>query len=414
VKRSANTSNTRETYLRFNLDAAGTIESAVLRLHGGLLSSGAAVSVQLYAVSSTIWTESGITYTNKPTAGASAIGSASVDAVAQRWYEFDVTSYVMQQKAAGTSSVSFALKAGNVTDPQAALDSDEATAAADRPQLVVSHVPEQSLIVSTANLSVPEGSNKSFTVRLARKPSGNVSVSVLRQSGDADLSATPGTLTFTTTDWDQPKTITVSAAEDSDTVGGSAVFAVSSAGLPTQQVTATEVDNDTPAGPLSLRAVADTYVRDGTYAASNFGTATALEIKKNSSSGYTRETWLRFDLSSVASASSAKLRLYGKLSEAMTGGVTVTVSSSTNTTWSETALTWNTRPAVGTTTLASAVVSGTSSKWYEFDLANFVKSELAAGRKVLTLVLRSTTAANPTATFASDEAASNRPELLVT
>jgi hypothetical protein len=53
-------------------------------------------------------------------------------------------------------------------------------------------------------------------------------------------------LSFTTTNWATPQTVTLAAAEDADSANGSAVFTVSSSGLSSVNVTATEADNDSP------------------------------------------------------------------------------------------------------------------------------------------------------------------------
>lgn len=60
---------------------------------------------------------------------------------------------------------------------------------------------------------------------------------------------------------------------------------------------------------LSALPAADAYVRDGTYASTNYGTVNSLVIK-NSSSGYTRTSYLQFDISAFSSpVAEAKLRL---------------------------------------------------------------------------------------------------------
>ncbi len=102
------------------------------------------------------------------------------------------------------------------------------------------------LVVSTTALTINEGGTASFTVKLSAQPGASVSVTTSRSSGDADLSVTGGsTLTFTTANWSTPQSVTLSAAEDTDVVNGTATFAVSSTGLTTMNVVATEADNDT-------------------------------------------------------------------------------------------------------------------------------------------------------------------------
>jgi hypothetical protein len=123
-----------------------------------------------------------------------------------------------------------------------------------------------------------------------------------------------------------------------------------------------------------------TYTVDGTSATANFGTAAELVVKKASTAGSNRESYLRFDLSSVPSVGAAKLRLFGRLGDTSTPGVVTTVYSADNTAWSESGLTWNTKPAAGTAARGSVTVSGTTGKWYELDLTTFLAAEKAAGR----------------------------------
>ena len=88
------------------------------------------------------------------------------------------------------------------------------------------------LTLSPASVTVAEGSTKSYTVKLATLPSGNVTVAVARKSGqDEDLSVTAGaSLTFSTSTWSTAQTVTLSAAQDLDAVDGSAAFTHTSSG----------------------------------------------------------------------------------------------------------------------------------------------------------------------------------------
>lgn len=91
-----------------------------------------------------------------------------------------------------------------------------------------------------------------------------------------------------------------------------------------------------------------------------------------------------------------------------------TVHSAANTTWSESTLTRDNKPASDGKELAAATVAGTAGQWYELDVTAFLKAELAAGRTVVTLVLRSPSTTAAYASFNSDDAAANLPELAVT
>ena len=73
------------------------------------------------------------------------------------------------------------------------------------------------LVVSPITLNITEGDAASFTVNLARQPSDTVTVYVLLYDHHlATLS--DDTLTFTTSTWAAPQTVTVTTKEDADTV----------------------------------------------------------------------------------------------------------------------------------------------------------------------------------------------------
>ncbi|WP_285775830.1 glycoside hydrolase family 6 protein [Microtetraspora sp. NBRC 13810] len=104
----------------------------------------------------------------------------------------------------------------------------------------------QALVVSPTSLSVPEGSTATFGVRLAIQPAGNVTVSSAAASGgDANLTVTGGaSLTFTSANWNTAQNVTVSAAQDADSANGTRTINVSSSGLTSVAVAATEADDD--------------------------------------------------------------------------------------------------------------------------------------------------------------------------
>jgi hypothetical protein len=165
---------------------------------------------------------------------------------------------------------------------------------------------------------------------------------------------------------------------------------------------------------VTLRAAADAHVRDGASSGTNFGTATELSVKRATTAGSTRETYLRFDLSTApATIASAKLRLFGRLGDTSSASLATQVFGASNTTWTETGLTWDNKPATGASALGSITVSGATAAWYELDLTAFLQAEKSAGRNLVTLVLRNPTASSAQSLFASDEAASGRPELVV-
>jgi uncharacterized protein (DUF1800 family) len=103
------------------------------------------------------------------------------------------------------------------------------------------------IVTSVTTLSVNEGSNAQFGVRLASAPASNVTVNVARLSGDTDLTVSGGaTLTFTPANFGTFQNVTISAAEDADQTNGTAVFRASGTGLINADVTVSEIDNDVP------------------------------------------------------------------------------------------------------------------------------------------------------------------------
>ncbi|MCY3968834.1 MAG: hypothetical protein OXG74_02790, partial [Acidobacteria bacterium] len=74
---------------------------------------------------------------------------------------------------------------------------------------------ERGLIVSPSKLTIDEGNTGSFTVALATRPTGAVTVRV--SSGDTGVATvSPSSLTFRTTSYSTPQTVTVTVGRDAD------------------------------------------------------------------------------------------------------------------------------------------------------------------------------------------------------
>ena len=129
---------------------------------------------------------------------------------------------------------------------------------------------EPEVTVSRDTLSLVEGSSGSYTVRLAFQPSTRVTVDV---TGGGDVTVTPTSLTFSTTNWATARTVTVRAAEDNDTVDDSqtVTHAVDSgsapeyAGLSIDSVAVTVTDNDAPGVSVSRSTLRVNEGGSGTY-----------------------------------------------------------------------------------------------------------------------------------------------------
>ena len=113
MKKSANAGNTRETYLRFNVSDFANIAGATLRLFGKSSTSTQNVPLSVYGVSNATWSETGVTWNNKPAAGDRLAPRRSPERPARGTSSTSAT-YVQQQRAAGATAVTFVLKATSV------------------------------------------------------------------------------------------------------------------------------------------------------------------------------------------------------------------------------------------------------------------------------------------------------------
>ena len=96
------------------------------------------------------------------------------------------------------------------------------------------------------------------------------------------------------------------------------------------------------------------------------------------------------------------------------GATTPVVVKAVTTDWSETGITWNTKPAPGVVVATGAVV-GDVATWYEFDVAAHVAAERAAGRTVVGFVVQASQSSSALVSVASGESTNtaDRPHLVI-
>jgi hypothetical protein len=160
---------------------------------------------------------------------------------------------------------------------------------------------------------------------------------------------------------------------------------------------------------VDLAPTGDTYVRDGSYAGSNFGSATEMQVRTASVTGNSRRGFISFDVSSDASLASAKLRLYVAQS-GMSENLVLEVHAVANTAWNENTLHWNNQPAMDQV-LGSVVTSGTGYVLYEFDVTDYVRDALIAHNATVSFGLYNPSSASPYLKVATSNAATNKPVL---
>ncbi len=134
----------------------------------------------------------------------------------------------------------------------------------------------------------------------------------------------------------------------------------------------------------SLSPVADAYVRDGGgNANANFGTSPQLVAKHDAAlnSGFSRISFLKFDVAGLADALSARLRLVPF--QVDSPPTTLSYERIALDAWTETGLTWNNRPT-DAGTLVTSVGGHAVGQPIEVNITGAVRTE-AAGDDILSL-----------------------------
>ena len=144
-----------------------------------------------------------------------------------------------------TLSASGGITAPNVTKAVTVTDNDG------------SSTPSGTIVLSdTTTLNIDEGGSGSFEVSLSAAPNANVRVSLTKTNSDITLS--PSSLTFDTSNYGTGQRVTVNAAEDADTTNDSDTITLTASGgitAPQVRKSVSVTDNDgssTPSGTIVL------------------------------------------------------------------------------------------------------------------------------------------------------------------
>ncbi len=165
--------------------------------------------------------------------------------------------------------------------------------------------------------------------------------------------------------------------------------------------------------PAAIPAIADAYVRNGsTYAATNYGAATSLVIKKDAV-GYTRETFFKFDVSGLpAGAEYVKLRLYVNYANTGAAGVPWIAQFISNDSWTETGVNWNNMPIV--TSNIDTVPGMAAGNYVEWDVTATALAQQSGDGILSIKVVSNGTGSTTDVSFSSKETsnAALRPALV--
>jgi len=365
-----------ESYLRFAVSGlSGPVQRATLTLHA---TNGTVDGPAVYPTG-TGWSEGGLTWNSRPVRtgppsddkGAISTGTTS---------QWDVTPLV-----SGNGDVAFVLaQVGNDGG-----DFNSREAASQRPELVVESTPgAPDTLPPTAPTGLSAVAASASRVDLTwAAATDDVGVSGYEILRDGAVLARTGAVTTYSDTTVAPSTAYVYQVRALDAAGNPSP--------PSETANAT-----TPAGPVTLvfAAVADARVLEG-KPDTNYG---GSSLRTDAGGGPDVESYLRFAVSGVTGpVQRATLRL-----RSTSGTVDGPAVYPTSIGWSESALTWTNRPA--RTGAASddrgAIATGT---WAEWDV-----TPLVTGNGDIGFVLAQL--GSDGVDFGSREAASMRPELIVT
>jgi len=356
----------QHSYLLFDLSSlSGSVQSARLRLY--CTDSGASGG-SLHAVA-TGWTESGLTWNNRPSLPAASLGSLGAVSTST-WYEVDVTAAVQ-----GPGPVALAIAGGT---SNTVLYSSRQGA----------HPPE---LVVTTGTPVPPSAEFSGTPQTGAAPLQvsftDLSLGATAWSwdfGDGSLSSER----HPTHLYVQPGLYTVR------------LVASNAAGSDTR-VRTDFVHVTSPSPVRTLLPGADARVNQANPS-SNAGADALLRVRESSGASY--HTYLRFDLRGLGPATSARLRLFANDGSKVAGIVHATSNS-----WTEAGVTWANQPGpIGAAIASTGAVANDA--WAEFDVKAALDGPgLVDGVLNLVVVSSSTNSA-----YYSSREGAHPPELVLT
>lgn len=158
----------------------------------------------------------------------------------------------------------------------------------------------------------------------------------------------------------------------------------------------------------------DAYVRDGTYAATNYGTAATIDVKGDPDAGYNRKGFVSFDLTgrSGSSVASALLKVYCNAASASTPVEIYGLTGSDA--WIESgtgSITWNNQPS-STGAVLVGTINVSAAGWYTIDATSYVNSRISGDQK-MTFKMQVENNNGVSISFNSKENTSNKPVLTV-
>ena len=153
------------------------------------------------------------------TAVTVAVGASGDDAVEGMDYAVvaDLTLTIDAGDTSGSASFTLTPVDDAIDEPDEALTvSSSATGlTAGSATLTIMDNDTRGVVLSETSLTIDEGESATYDVVLRSQPTAEVTIAA-SVSGGTGVTASPASLTFTASNWDQSRTVTVSAANDAD------------------------------------------------------------------------------------------------------------------------------------------------------------------------------------------------------
>jgi len=373
------TTNERLALMKFDLSslAGKTVTSAVLSAESIVNDTTAlpeVVRVDAHAATGA-WSETAVTWNNKPAMGATVGSLISTRTLGQG--QADLTDYVKSSVANGAAMVSLGLTQDDVG--LQGLLVNISSRESGKPAYI-------DVTLAPATGQVPAGVLKSVTITGVPEPMpvGTQAKPTISVTDSLGRALAGSALTFTSS---APGKLTVSSSGvlQAIAVGTSTVTVTAklSGVIATSSVTVTVAD------PVRVRifATEDSYV-DGGSVSTNYGSSWVLRSKPLGKTTNERLGLMKFDLSSLAgkTVTSAVLSAESIVNDttALPEVVRVDAHAATGA-WSETAVTWNNKPAMGAT-VGSFISTRTLGRG-QADLTDYIKSFVTNGAGAMSLGL---------------------------
>lgn len=446
----------RESYLKFDLSSvSGPASSAVLKLTPASIESGGpSANVLVLKCADDSWTETGITWNNKPTPdplfieqlyGSSELSVGTATSI-------DVTEYI-NEELAGDGTVSFALVDSYMRNKLVQFASREHGTTSYRPQLVIDG---QTINASADSFVRMSQATTNFgtqnTLMVAEAYGSNDTASTYGTGNEVDIMESLGRWgpdrTQHAVHWDgygsnhqsvdSGHLAYPSEGDDYHTYGlywesGKYEFYID--GVKTYEWSNTEVMSSEAFMILSLQlggwdggpiddidgrslevdyvrawsgtktggATAgggegpapsyttvnvsdDAFVRDGSYAGDNYGSASNLASKTTGSAGFTRQTFLKFDVSGLDPNAERIELVLDPTQSPSPRDTRIYLKECTNDSWSEGSITWNNKPSFSDVVNSRAF--RTTDLDFVIDVTNYVRDEIN-GDGTVTIVVQS-------------------------